>query len=164
MARFVYRLEKVLKYRIMKKEEQLQVVIRCKREVQRIQGEIDKNKATVVSLRQTMFQSDHTLLDSYDKYIKHLYNIIDKLEEDKRRAIKRLREEEEKLAELEKAIKSLEKHKEKKYEEWKEEQKQMEMKILNEVGAQKHFIKMRERQEEEAIEDLLDEEERNLIQ
>lgn len=161
MSPFVYRLEKVLKYRINKKEEQLQIVRRAQMEVQRIQGEIDKNKATIVSLRQSMYQADHTLLDTYDKYIKHLYGVIDNLEVEKMRAIERLNEEIRKLEELEKSINALEKHKEKKHEEYLEEEKQIEMRMLDEVGSQKHFAKMLVREEEE-LEDLLNEEEENM--
>ncbi|MGD9580162.1 MAG: flagellar export protein FliJ [Vampirovibrionia bacterium] len=163
MSPFVYRLEKVLKYRINKKEEQLQVVKAAQREVQRIQGEIDKNNATIISLRQSMYQADHTLLQSYDNYIKHLYGVIDKLELDKINAINRLEEEKRILEELDKSIKALEKHKEKALEIYKQEQKEREMKKLNEIGSQKHFIKMLERQEEEYLEEMeLEEEEEEL--
>lgn len=160
MSPFVYRLEKVLKYRINKKEEQLQRVKAAYREVERIQGEIDKNKATIISLRQSMYQADHTLLQSYDTYIKHLYGIIDKLELDKIRAINKLEEEKRILEELDKSIKALEKHKEKAHEIYKEEEKQRELKKLNEIGSQKHFAKMLVKQEEEDLEEeLLEEEE-----
>lgn len=161
MSPFVYRLEKVLKYRINKREEQRQKVIRAQQEVARIQAEIDKNKGTVVSLRQTMFTANHTLLDSYDRYIKYLHDLIEQLEVQKFQAQKKLEEEIRILEELEKGINALEKHKEKAYEVYKEERKKAELKVLNEVGAQKHFIKMREKLEEEEIENqkIIDEEE-----
>lgn len=157
MSPFVYRLEKVLKYRINKKEEQLNIVRQAQMEVQRIQGEIDKNKATIVSLRQSMYQADHTMLENYDNYIKHLYGVIDQLEVEKLKAIERLEEEKRILEELEKSINALEKHKEKAFDEWKEEQKKIEMKKLNEIGSQKHFAKMLAREEEE-LEEMLEQE------
>jgi len=157
MAKFVYRLEKVLKYRINKKDEQLQRVIAAQREVQRIQGEIDKNKQTIITLRQSMMQADHTMLEQYDIYIKHLYDVIDDLEIQKVQAIRKLEEEKRILEELEKSIKALEKHKEKAYDRWKEEEKIAEMKLMDEVGAQKHFQKMLEKKNEEEIEEMLEE-------
>jgi flagellar FliJ protein len=157
MSPFEYRLEKVLTYRKNKKEEQLQRVIKAQQEVARIQGEIDKNKSTIMTLRQNMPNAHHTMLESYDAYIKHIYKVIDQLEEEKMRAIRKLEEEKRILAELEKSIKALEKHREKKLEEWEEEQRQIEMKILDEVGAQKHFAKMLEKKEDEALEELMEE-------
>ena len=47
---FRYRLQKVLDFRIKKKEEQLQEVIKAKNEVDRIQGLIDDNKPLGVYL------------------------------------------------------------------------------------------------------------------
>ena len=157
MARFVYRLEKVLKYRINKKEEQLQRVIAAQRKVEQIQGEINKNKKMIVTLRQNMLTADHTMLEQHDIYIKHLYEIIDDLEIQKAKAIKKLEEEKRILEELEKSIKALEKHKEKSYERWKEEERIAEMKLMDEVGSQKHFQKMLERKEEEEIDEILNE-------
>lgn len=157
MSPFVYRLEKILKYRKNKKEEQLQRVLKAQREVERIQNEIDKNKSTIVSLRQSMFSAHHTLLQNYDLYIKHLHEVIEKLEQDKYRAIKKLEEERRILEELEKSIKALEKHKEKAREVYREEEKMAELKILNEVGAQKHFRKTREQQEDDLLEEMQEE-------
>ena len=150
---FKYRLDKVLKYRIQKRDEQLNVVIEAQKEVQRIQAEIDKNKNSVALLRKTIYTAHHTLMENYDNYIKHLDEIIAQLEIKKQEAIDRLNEEKEKLAELEKAVKVLEKHKEKMLEQYKEEEKKAEMKILNEVAGQKHYAKMQEKIREQLEED-----------
>jgi len=150
---FKYRLDKVLKYRIQKRDEQLNVVIEAQKEVQRIQAEIDKNKNSVALLRKTIYTAHHTLMENYDNYIKHLDEIIAQLEIKKQEAIDRLNEEKEKLAELEKAVKVLEKHKEKMLEQYKKEEKQAEMKILNEVAGQKHYAKMQEKIREQLEED-----------
>ena len=146
---FQYRLEKVLKYRIQKRDEQQNVVVMAQREVQRIQAEIDKNINSAAVLRKSIRQAHHTLMESYDIYIKHLEEIIAHLEIQKQEAIDRLNEELEKLAELEKAVKVLEKHKERMLEQYKEEQKKAEMKVLNEVAGQKHYAKMLEKIHEE---------------
>jgi len=94
------------------------------------------------------------MLKSYDVYIEHLYKLIEKLEEEKRQAIQRLEEEKEKLAEMEKGIKALEKHKEKALEVYLEEEKDAEMRMLNEIAGLKHFSMMQEKKEEE-LEELL---------
>lgn len=146
---FHYRLDKVLKYRIQKRDEQINVVIEVQREVQRIQAEIDKNKNSVALLRKNIYSAHHTLMENYDIYIKHLDDLIAQLEIQKQEAIDRLNEEKEKLAEMEKAVKVLEKHREKMLEQFKEEEKKAEMKILNEVAGQKHYAKMREKIQEE---------------
>ncbi len=146
---FHYRLDKVLKYRIQKRDEQQNVVVLAKNEVQRIQGEIDKNKNSAAVLRKNIRSAHHTLMENYDIYIKHLDEIIAQLEIEKQAAIEKLNEELEKLAELEKAVKVLEKHREKMLEQYKEEEKKAEMKVLNEVAGQKHYSKMQARIKEE---------------
>jgi len=142
---FHYRLDKVLKYRIQKRDEQLNVVIQAQNEVRRIQAEIDKTRNSVELLRRNIYSAHHTLMENYDIYIKHLDEIIEKLELEKQAAIEKLNEEKEKLAELEKAVKVLEKHREKMLEQYKEEEKKAEMKILNEVAGQKHYSKMQQK-------------------
>ena len=157
---FHYRLQKVIKYRMQKRDEQLDVVRIAQNEVLRIQAEIDKNKNSVALLRKTIRSAHHTMMENYDTFIKHLDDIIEKLEIDKQAAIDRLNDEKEILAELEKAVKVLEKHKEKMYEQYKEEEKYAEMKILNEVAGQKHYSKMQEK----ILEQLEEDEAEGLIQ
>jgi flagellar export protein FliJ len=146
---FVYRLQKILNFRIQKKDEQIEVVKRAEREVQRIQNEINKNKNTVSVLRKSMYSAPHIMMEKYDQYIKHLYDIIDELEVEKQQAIEKLNEEKAKLVELEKAVKVLEKHKEKAALYYKEEQDKIEMKRLDEVAGLKHFAKTQESIQEE---------------
>lgn len=150
---FKYRLDKVLKYRIQRRDEQLNVVVLAQREVQRIQAEIDKNKNSVALLRKTIRSAHHTLMENYDIYIKHLDEIIAQLEIQKQEAIDILNKEKEKLEEYEKEVKVLEKHREKLLEQYKEEEKKAEMKILNEVAGQKHYAKTQERIKEQIEED-----------
>lgn len=146
---FQYRLEKVLKYRIQKRDEQLNVVVQAQNEVLRIQAEIDKNKNSVALLRKTIYTAHHTFMENYDIYIKHLDEIIENLEIEKQAAIEKLNEEKEILTELEKAVKVLEKHKERMLEQYKDEEKKAEMRRLNEVAGQKHYAKMQEKIQEE---------------
>lgn len=151
---FVYRLQKVLNYRIQKKNEQIEVVKLAEREVQRIQNEIDNLKRTILELRQNMRTAAHTMMESYDLYIKHVNDIIDYLEEQKILAIQRLREEREKLVELEKGVKVLEKHRERMHDQYKEEEKKAEMKRLDEVAGLKHYAKSQNMKQEE-LDELL---------
>ncbi len=147
---FRYRLQKVLDFRIKKKEEQLQEVIKAKNEVDRIQGLIDANNKEIAGVIQTMRTSkDFRMMDSYDKYLKHLYEKGEELEQQKQEALNKLEEEKQKLVEREKEVKVLEKHKEKMKEIYIEEEKQAENKQLSEVAVQKYFRQTKERKEEE---------------
>lgn len=154
---FRYRLQKFLEIRIRKKEEQLQEVIKAQAEVDRIELLIIKNNKDIQDTRVNMRKSDPMMYDSFDKFLKHLYEVGEKLEEQRLEAIKALEVEKEKLREREKEVNVLEKHKEHKREEYLQEQKALELKQLNEIGAQKHFAKTREAKEEEEIEALLQE-------
>ena len=151
---FRYRLQKVLDFRIRKKEEQLQEVLKAKNEVDRIQKLIDENNQEIAGVIKTMRStSDFRMMDSYDKYLKHLYEKGEELEKQKQIAINVLEEEKRKLVEREKEVKVLEKHKEKALEQYKEEEKQAENKLLSEVAVQKYFQKTKARKEEEGEDD-----------
>ncbi|MBQ9245148.1 hypothetical protein IJ182_02645 [bacterium] len=147
---FRYRLQKVLDFRIKKKEEQLQEVLKAKNEVDRIQGLIDANNREIAGVIQTMRSTkDFRMMDAYDKYLKHLYEKGDELEIQKQDAIKILEEEKLKLVEREKEVKVLEKHKEKAKEAYIAEEKAAENKQLSEVAVQKYFRQTKEKKEEE---------------
>ncbi len=154
---FRYRLQKFLEIRIRKKEEQLQEVIKAQAEVDRIELLIIKNNKDIQDTRVNMRKSDPMMYDGFDKFLKHLYEVGEKLEQERQEALKALGVEKEKLREREKEVNVLEKHKEHKREEYLQEQKALELKQLNEIGAQKHFAKTREAKEEEEIEALLQE-------
>lgn len=154
---FYYRLQKILDFRIKKKEEQLQAVILAQNEVARIQSLIDKNNIEIASTKENMRKADFMMLEAYDTFLKHLYDKADVLQQEKNHALDILEQEKEKLKELEKAVKVLEKHKEHAYEDYKEEEKNKELKVLSEVGTQRHFGKTRDLNEE------LDEEERKML-
>ncbi len=152
---FRYRLQKVLDFRIKKKEEQLQEVLKAKNEVDKIQKKIDENNFEITGVIKTMrTTTDYRMMDSYDKYLKHLYEKGKELDNQKLEAEKILEEEKRKLVECEKEVKVLEKHKEKAKENYIEEEKQAENKLLSEVAVQKYFRITKEKKEEEEIEDL----------
>ena len=110
---FKYRLQKVLDFRIRKKEEQLQEVLKAKNEVDRIQALINANNKEIAGVIHIMrTTTDFRMMDNYDKYLKHLYKKGEELENQKQEAIKVLEIEKAKLVEREKEVKVLEKHKE----------------------------------------------------
>ncbi|MCD7878304.1 MAG: hypothetical protein LUG16_00040 [Candidatus Gastranaerophilales bacterium] len=147
---FRYRLQKVLDFRVRKKEEQLREVQKAKNEVDRIQGLIDENNNEIKSVIKIMHSTpDYRLIDSYDKYLKHLYVKGDELEKQKLEAERILQDEKNKLIEKEKEVKVLEKHKEKARETYIEEEKQAENKQLSEVAIQKYFERTKMKKEEE---------------
>ena len=74
-----------------------------------------------------------------------------------RKLKKKLDEEIEILKEKEQRVNVLEKHKEHKKEEYLYEEKMAELKTLNEVGSQKHFMRQREQKEEQENEEKYDE-------
>lgn len=149
---FVYRLQKILDFRNRKKEEQLQKVREAQAVVLKIEGLIERNNQEIASTRVNMRQADFTMYEAFDNYLKHLYVKGEQLEVDRQEAQAALDEEKEKLRELEKAVKVLEKHKEHSREAYLEEEKQAELKRLSEVAIQKYFARTRAEQEEELAE------------
>ncbi len=151
---FKYRLQKVIEYRIRKKEEQLQVVIKAQAEVARIEGLIEQNKQAIIQTRQDMRNANPIMYESYDNFLHHLYKVGEELEVQKQEAIRRLEEEKKILVEREKDIKILEKHKEKMKEAYIAEEKAAELKRLSEVAVQKHFAKTKANEEEAYLDEL----------
>ena len=152
---FRYNLQKILNFRITKRDEQIEVVKRAQLEVERIEKEIALKYQEIYSVQAEMKRAQPMMYESYDRFIKHLYKQIEELEVKKQEAIQRLEEEKEKLTECEQNVKVLEKHKEKKKEEYLKEEKEREMKELNETASIKHFRKQKEAQEELEMEEYL---------
>ena len=148
---FRYRLQKMLDFRIRKKEAQLQAVLRAQMEVQRIEGLIERNNQEIKDTRYNMAHADPMMFESYDLFLKHLYEKGEELEVKKQEAIQALEIEKEKLVVCEREVKVLEKHKEKMKEEYLEEEKKQELKRLSEVAVQRHFRKTELTKEEESL-------------
>lgn len=148
---FVYRLQKILDFRIRKKEEQLLAVQRAQKELAVAEENIKKNDSEIELTKQNLRKADALMMESYDKYLHHLWEKGKELEEIKQERIRKLQEEIQKLIECEKAVKVLEKHKEKAKEAYLEEEKKAELKTLSEIGVQRHFQHTRQKNEEEEI-------------
>jgi len=146
---FRYRLQKILDFRIKKKEAQLLVVQQAQAEVIRIEKLIAQNAAEIVTARQNMRKADFSMLEAYDRYLKSLYDKEKELQQQKEEAEEVLAQEKAKLLELEKGVKVLEKHKERAKEAYIAEENAAELKRLSEVALQKFFQKAQEANAEE---------------
>ena len=147
---FVYRLQKILDFRIRKKEEQLLVVQKAQQEVYLAEQRIRENEAEIQQTIQNRKTADFRMMEFYDKYLHHLWDKADALEAERKRLQAILDEEKRLLIKLEQAVKVLEKHKEKQKEVYLEEQKAIELRQFSEIGVQRFFLQSRENEEEEA--------------
>lgn len=149
---FVYRLQKILDFRIRRKEEQLLVVQKAQREVNIAQQNIERNNQEIEITKVNQSTADALMMESYDKYIHYLWEKAEHLEAIKQEKLRILQAEISRLVEFEKAVKVLEKHKEKAKDIYLEEEKQAELKQLSEIAVQRHFHHTKERVEEEGEE------------
>ena len=146
---FRYRLQKVLEFRIRKKEEQLLVVQKAQQAVLIAEENIRKNEEEIQATKENMRHADPMMFESYDNYLKHLWEKAEQLEAIRVEAQKVLDEETAKLVKLEQGVKVLEKHKEKHREAYIEEEKKAELKTYSELGVTRYFRQTQERIEEE---------------
>ena len=153
---FRYRLQKVIDFRIRKKEEQLQVVQKAQEAVDLAQANIDKNNEDIRNTKHAMYTSPPIMREGFDIFLKHLYEKGQILEQEKQKVVDILNQEKKKLQELEMAVKVLEKHKEHQKENYIQEQKALELKELNEIGSQRSFIKNREKKEDIELEEYIE--------
>ncbi len=148
---FVYRLQKVLDFRIRKKEEQLLVVQKAQQEVYMAEERIRQNNEEIRQTIQNKKTADFRMMEYYDNYLHHLWDKAEALEQERKRVQAILEEEQRKLVKLEQAVKVVEKHKEKQREAYLEEQKAIELKQFSEIGVQRFFIHSREEAEEQEL-------------
>ena len=151
---FRYRLQKVLDFRIRKKEEQLTVVQKAQQAVFIAEENIRKNNEEIEATKRNMRQADPMMYETYDKYLIHLWEKAEQLEQIRVEAQRVLDIEKQKLIKLEQAVKVLEKHKEKNKEAYIAEEKAAELKQYSELGVTRYFHQSLERQEEEEQEIL----------
>ena len=159
---FRYKLQKMLDFRIRKKEEQEAIVSRARQKLRLAEKRVEENKLEIVQVSTAQRTADYTMMEYYDKYLHHLWEVAEKLEEERKQAEEELQIEIQKLIECEQNVKVLEKHKEKQREIYIEEEKRAELKQFSELGVQRHFIRSREEQEEqEMLQAMLEQEENN---
>lgn len=146
---FRYRLQKILEFRIRKKEEQEAVVQKAQQAVHQAEMDIKQNNDEIAQTVQAKRMADYRMMEYYDKYLHHLWDKAEELEKKREEAQKVLDEEMEKLVKCEQEVKVLENHKEKKKEQFIAEEKAAELKMFSELGVQRHFIRAKENEQEE---------------
>ena len=145
---FRYRLQKVLDFRIRKKEAQLIVVQKAQQEVFKAEERIRENEAEIQQTIKDKRSADFRMMEYYDNYLHHLWDKAEALEQERKRLQAILDEENKKLVQYEQEVKVVEKHKEKQREAYIEEEKAIELKQFSEIGVQRFFIRSREEAEE----------------
>lgn len=146
---FRYRLQKVLEFRIRKKEAQLIVVQKAQEAYLAAKAETKKNMDELQSIIAQKTQADPRMMDTYDRYIHHLWEKDVQLRQIEEEKLQIIIQEKQKLVECEMEVKVLEKHKEKCRDIYKEEEKAIELNQMSEVGIQKFFLRSREEKEEQ---------------
>lgn len=147
---FRYRLQKVLDFRIRKKEEQLTVVQKAQQAVYEAEENIRRNEQEIQTTKQNMRLADPMMYETYDNYLLHLWDKAEKLEAIRAELQQKLNVEKAKLVKLEQGVKVLEKHKEKNREAYIAEEKAAELKQYSELGVTRYFRQSQEKAEEEA--------------
>lgn len=148
---FRYRLQKVLDFRIREKEAQLLVVQKAQQAVFEAEENIRKNDAEIQQTIQNKRTADFRMMEYYDKYLHHLWDKADILEQERQRVQAILDKEQQELIKREQAVKVIEKHKEKQREAYLAEEKAIELKQFSEIGVQRFFIHAREEAEEQEL-------------
>ena len=153
---FRYRLQKVLDFRIRKKEEQLLVVQKAQQAVFIAEENIRKNNEEIESTKRGLRQADPMMYEAYDKYLNHLWEKAEELEQIRIDAQNQLNIEKQLLVKLEQAVKVLEKHKERNKEIYIAEEKAAELKQYSELGVVRYFRQNQEKLEQEEKDILLE--------
>lgn len=148
---FVYRLQKVLDFRIRKKEEQLLILQKAQQALFEAEADIQRNNEEIVLTKQAQRQADFSMMEAYDTYLHHLWDKGEQLEIIRQEKEQIVQQEIQKLVELEQAVKVLEKHKEKSKDAYIAEQKAAELKNMSELGVQRYFQQSREAKEEQEL-------------
>jgi flagellar FliJ protein len=158
MSRFVYRLQKVFELRERKKKEQEQRVIEAQKAVRRVEQAIEEKYQERRQVKEHMLSSPSLMMAVSDRFLHHLNQQIDELREQLRQAQLKLEAERRLLTKAHADLEALIKHKEKMLEEWRDEEKRLELKQLDEVAGQRYFRAQQEQRLQE-LEDLAEEEE-----
>jgi flagellar export protein FliJ len=152
MAKFVYRLQKVYELRERKLKEQEQRVLEAQTYVRQVENAIETKRQDIVQAQRDMRQASPMLFTYYDNFIYRLNQELDQLKVELVHANERLEAEKKLLVKAQADLEALEKHKEMAKEQWLEEEKQRELKMLDEIAGQRYFRSMVAKIEE-AIED-----------
>jgi len=139
MARFVYRLQKVFELRERKKKEHEQRVIDAQKRVREVETAIEEKRNEIRTVHRNMLASPHTMMAAHDQFIHHLNAQLEDLHLELARAKEALEYERQLLIKAQADLEALIKHQEKAKEEWLEDEKRREMKMLDEIAGQRYF-------------------------
>lgn len=159
---FRYKLQKMLDWRQREKEKQEAIVMKARQKLNLAIQKVEQNKQEIVQVTTARKTADYSLMEYYDKYLHHLWDKAEQLEQERKEAEEELQMEIQKLVECEQKVKVLEKHKEKQKELYIEEEKKAELKMFSELGVQRHFIRTREEAEEQEMLDQMMKEQEEL--
>ena len=151
---FRYRLQKVLDFRINQKEEQLMRVQKAQAAVYKAEQDIKKNEQDIIDTKNGMRSADPMMYETYDKYLKYLWQRAEELELIRQEKQRLLDIEIQKLVKCEQAVKVLEKHKEKSRDAYLAEEKAAELKQFSEIGVTRFYKNKMEKADEEEQEIL----------
>jgi flagellar export protein FliJ len=152
LARFVYRLESVYKLRERRVKEQEQAVLEAQQAVRNAEVAVEKHDAAVLQLRAEMQQADPMMYSTYDRYLHKMTLDRKQLVLNVRSAEEALEAAKQELQRVRQEMEALEKHKEQAKELWREEEKAIEMKQLDEVASQRYFRDQQSAAEEALLE------------
>ena len=119
-------------------------VQKAQQAVREAEFNIEKNNQAITETKQGMRTAEPSLYEYYDKYLKHLYEEAERLEQIRIELQKQLEIELQKLVKCEQNVKVLEKHKDKNKEIYIEEEKKEELKQYSEVGVTRFYRKKQE--------------------
>jgi flagellar export protein FliJ len=139
MARFVYRLQKVYEMRERKKKEQEQRVNEARAFLRQQEARKQAILLEIEAVRQHMEISHHTMMQAHDAFLHKLALDQKQAEQDILTAQEQLQQEEQALQVCHQELEALVKHKEGARQEWLEEEKAIEMKMLDEIAGQRYF-------------------------
>lgn len=159
MVPFIYRLQKVFELRERKKKEQERRVAAARARVIQIEQDIQAKRHEIRVLHNNMLTAPHLLMEAHDIYIHILNEQLEQLERDLELAKQQLQYEKQLLVKAQAELEALVKHKEKTYEEYLEEEKRKEMKLLDEIAGQRYFRAQLEQEMEAVLEAEQQEEE-----
>ena len=116
--------------------------------VNEAENNIRINNQNIVDTKNGMRSADPSLYDYYDKFLKHLYEEAERLEQVRKELQEILDEEIRKLVKCEQNVKVLEKHKDKNKEIYIAEEKAQELKTFSDIGVTRFYRNKTENQQQ----------------
>ena len=84
---FRYKLQKVLDFRIRKKEEQEAIVNKAQQKLRLAEQKVEQNKQEIVQVSEARKRAEYTMMEYYDKYLHHLWDKAEVLEQERKHLI-----------------------------------------------------------------------------